>query len=84
MPFPPVLDPILESFWGAKMICIVTIPFEAELVKESQKLICCKFLWQERMKLIIGQTNLCDLVIKKTLHHLLRSLGLNPSNLEKV
>jgi hypothetical protein len=70
MPFPPVLDSILRVF-GHKN--------ETELVKELQELICCKFLWQERMKLIIGQTNLCDLVMKKTLRHILRKLGPNPN-----
>jgi hypothetical protein len=76
MSFPPVLDSILREFLGHKN--------EAELVKGSQELVCCNFLWQERMKLIIGQTNLCDSVMKKALHHILKRLGPNPMNLEKV
>jgi hypothetical protein len=65
------------------MICIVKIPSELELVEGLQKLIRCQFLCQERMKLIIVQINPCDLVLKKTLQNVLRSLGSNPIILRK-
>jgi hypothetical protein len=80
---PPVLEPFVECFWGPRMIRIVKILFELELVKGLQKLICHKFLCQERMKLIIDHINPCDLVLKKTLQNFLRSLDSNPVNLRK-
>jgi hypothetical protein len=48
------IRPSPKRAFSAQMTLIVNIPFEAELVQESQKLICGKFLCQ-RMKLIIGQ-----------------------------
>jgi len=72
----PVLDPISRVLWfWNDTYC--KIPSEPDLVKGLQKLICCKFLGRERMKLIIDQINPCDVVLKKTLQNVSRSLGSN-------
>jgi hypothetical protein len=66
------------------MTWIVKIPSKPKLVKGMQKLMCCKFLCQERMKLIIDQTNPCDFVLNKTLQNVLKSLGAHPVNFKKT
>lgn len=49
------------------MTWTVNIPFEAELVQESQKFICGKFLSENEAR--NRPTNVCDLVMKETLPH---------------
>jgi len=66
------------------MIWVVKIPSKPELVKELQKLMCCKLLCQDRMELIIDHTNSYDLILNKTVQNVLRSLGAYPVNLEKT
>jgi hypothetical protein len=66
------------------MIWILKIPSNPELVKGLQKLMCYKFLCQDRMKLIIDHTNPYDLVLNKIVQNVLRSLGAYPVNLEKT
>jgi hypothetical protein len=67
--FPPVLDPISREFLWSQNDWYCKNTFWAWTGQGITKLICCKFLCQERMKLIMDQINPCNLVLKKTLQN---------------
>lgn len=81
---PPVLDPISREFLWSQNDLYCKNTFWAWIGQGITKLICCKFLYQERMKLIIDQINPCDLVLKKALQNVSRSLDSNPVILRKL
>jgi len=80
---PTVLDPISREFLWFQYDWYCKNTFWAWTGQGLQKLTCSKFLCRERMKLIIDQINPCDVILKKTLQNVLRSLVSNPIILRK-